>query len=163
MSLGGGGLLITSSIPNDVLLGKSCHHMLQTHLGCHSILAKPNHSATRYRRRSGIVETINLEDDSHIIGNTHAFTAREREHLVVIKNTALQKERKTSVRSEWVHGKTAAETHLFRFSAHSGSTSPSKTTQCLRSDSPFWLSIMRLNKAVKTPSVHSSVVPSKVP
>mmetsp|Transcript_19505 Transcript_19505/g.56125 ORF Transcript_19505/g.56125 Transcript_19505/m.56125 type:complete len:242 (+) Transcript_19505:5184-5909(+) len=52
---------------------------------------------------------------------------------------------------------------LLRFSAHSGSTSPSKTIQCLRSASPFWLARMVRSRPVKTPSVHSIVVPSRTP
>mmetsp|Transcript_8133 Transcript_8133/g.11836 ORF Transcript_8133/g.11836 Transcript_8133/m.11836 type:complete len:243 (-) Transcript_8133:74-802(-) len=52
---------------------------------------------------------------------------------------------------------------LLRFSAHSGSTSPSKIIQCLLSASPFWFAKIPLKRDVKTPSVHSIVVPSRVP
>mmetsp|Transcript_1997 Transcript_1997/g.5251 ORF Transcript_1997/g.5251 Transcript_1997/m.5251 type:complete len:236 (-) Transcript_1997:3534-4241(-) len=50
-----------------------------------------------------------------------------------------------------------------RFSAHSGSTSPSNTIQWRRSDSPFWLSKIFLKTLVNIPSVHSRVVPSRSP
>mmetsp|Transcript_36195 Transcript_36195/g.108402 ORF Transcript_36195/g.108402 Transcript_36195/m.108402 type:complete len:494 (+) Transcript_36195:3590-5071(+) len=52
---------------------------------------------------------------------------------------------------------------LLRFSAHSGSTSPSNTIQCLRSASPLWFANMVRRRLVKTPSVHSIVVPSRTP
>mmetsp|Transcript_12069 Transcript_12069/g.26317 ORF Transcript_12069/g.26317 Transcript_12069/m.26317 type:complete len:249 (+) Transcript_12069:1916-2662(+) len=52
---------------------------------------------------------------------------------------------------------------LFKFSAHSGSTSPSNTIQCLRSASPRWLARIVRSKLVKIPSVHSNVVPSRTP
>lgn len=44
-----------------------------------------------------------------------------------------------------------------RFSAHSGSQSPSKTIQCLFWASPFWFPRILLNIPVKIPSYHSMV------
>mmetsp|Transcript_8689 Transcript_8689/g.12668 ORF Transcript_8689/g.12668 Transcript_8689/m.12668 type:complete len:259 (-) Transcript_8689:3404-4180(-) len=52
---------------------------------------------------------------------------------------------------------------LFKFSAHSGSTSPSNIIQCLRSASPRSFDIIFLKILVNTPSVHSKVVPSSDP
>ena len=50
-----------------------------------------------------------------------------------------------------------------RFSAHSGSTSPSKIIQWRFYDSPLWLSMTLLRVCVNTPSVHSAVVESSLP
>ena len=55
------------------------------------------------------------------------------------------------------------KTYLFKFSAHSGSTSPSNTIQCLLSASPRWLARIVRRRLVKMPSVHSKVVPSRTP
>lgn len=50
-----------------------------------------------------------------------------------------------------------------RFSAQTGSTSPSKTIQCILESSPQLLSSIHLRIEVKTPSVHSNVVLSRLP
>lgn len=50
-----------------------------------------------------------------------------------------------------------------RFSAQTGSTSPSKTIQCILESSPLLLSSIHLRIEVKTPSVHSKVVLSRLP
>ena len=52
---------------------------------------------------------------------------------------------------------------LLRFSAHSGSTSPSNTIQWFRCDSPRMFPRMRRRREVKMPSVHSRVEESKEP
>ena len=51
----------------------------------------------------------------------------------------------------------------FKFSTHSGSTSPSNIIQWRFAASPLTLSTIRRRMAVKSPSVHSRVLGSRLP
>lgn len=93
VGLSGRDILITASVSNKIFSGKFGHKVMETHFRCHSFLAEPNHSATRHCCRRCVVETIDLQDYPHVVRDAQTLSTGESEHLVIVKNTNVEKKR----------------------------------------------------------------------
>lgn len=99
-------------------------------------------------------QVLDLEHDANIGWQVETFTVGQGQQLVVVQNTDSESVTRGQIRKVC---------HLFKFSTHSGSTSPSKMIQCRLPLSPRTSSTILRRVCVNKPSFHSRVVGSRVP